>query len=277
MAKAFSVLSWNIEHFGKTRKAGGFVRDIDPIIDLIAAQDADVVALYEVESSKVYIPIVDKMPGYQFHITEGPQSQEILVGVKGSFSSFVTQKLEFKSQLTYQRPGVLLTLKIDSEYYPILFLHLDSGVEAKDFGIRDNMIRLACQFHNKLKKAADADRMNFIFVGDLNTMGLDYPYTENDISAANEITELKSRAGRYDMKVLEKNAEFSWWNGSDSVYDPSNLDHVVAADHLEFKKFGDAEVDVRGWPKEDTDQKKDAWIAKYSDHGLIYFEVQKVV
>ena len=57
---------------------------------------------------------------------------------------------------------------------------------------------------------------------------------------------------------------------------PSNLDHVVAAKHLKFKSFGGKPVDVRGWVDETTDKKKDAWTRKYSDHALLYFEVQKI-
>ena len=57
-----------------------------------------------------------------------------------------------------------------------------------------------------------------------------------------------------------------------SEYD---LDHVVAADHVQFKSFGGKPVDVRGWPEKTTDVQKDAWAKKYSDHAMLYFEVQK--
>ena len=41
-------------------------------------------------------------------------------------------------------------------------------------------------------------------------------------------------------------------------------------------EFIDCGVDVRGWVDEPSDAKKDAWAKKYSDHSLLYFEVQKV-
>lgn len=89
MAKAFSVASWNVEHFGaldkqkkKPKKA------IKPIIQFLASQKADVIAIYEVVGSIVFDTIVDELPDYQFHITEGPQTQEILVGVKKNLTSF---------------------------------------------------------------------------------------------------------------------------------------------------------------------------------------------
>ncbi len=79
-------------------------------------------------------------------------------------------------------------------------------------------------------------------------MGMDYPYIQHDITAQAEIEELKRRARHYTkkMRVLEKNEPFTWWGGSSSRYEPSNLDHVVAAEHLQFKGFTGAEVDVRG-------------------------------
>ncbi len=77
------------------------------------------------------------------------------------------------------------------------------------------------------------------------------------------------------MKVLEKAQPATYWPGSGSSLDPSDLDHVVAADHLDFKPFNGHPVDVRGWPQEPTDEKKDAWVEKFSDHALLYFEVQK--
>jgi len=111
MAKAFSVTSWNVEHFGALdKKKKKPKKPIQPIIEHLAAQDADVVALYEVRGSLVFRPLVEAMPEHRFYITEGPQAQEILIGVRSGFSSFVTQKLEFKSSQPGLRPGVLLTL-----------------------------------------------------------------------------------------------------------------------------------------------------------------------
>ncbi len=122
MAKAFSVASWNVEHFGSTSKGSNKPKKpIGPILDFLSKQSADVLAVYEVVGKIVFDEIVKKMPGYQFHITEGRQSQEILVGVKKSFTSFFTQRTEFKSGAAMLRPGALLTLQIDGDDYPLLF------------------------------------------------------------------------------------------------------------------------------------------------------------
>ena len=106
-------------------------------------------------------------------------------------------------------------------------------------------------------------------------MGLDYPYAGHDISAADELNELRRRARHPSkkMRLLNKTHEFTFSNGTDSAYPDANLDHVVSADHLQFKAFDGCEVAVRGWPQaEDPDQ----WIRTYSDHALLYLEVQKV-
>ena len=273
MAKAFSVASWNVEHFGSKKNAP----KIGPIIQYISDQEADVVAIYEVESSKVFRPIVTAMPDYQFHITEGPQTQEILLGIKRGLSAYVTQKLTFKSGQSTLRPGVLVTVRRNGEFYPLLFLHLKSSSDPKGFGLRNDMVKRALKFRKVLDEAVGgSSEANYIFVGDLNTMGMNYPYKEHDIEGPDEIKEVNRLASYRKMIVLDKNAQHTWWNGTGSTYPRSNLDHVVAAKHLRFRLFNGAKVDVRGWPKEATDAKKDAWIAKYSDHALLFFEVKKV-
>jgi hypothetical protein len=104
-----------------------------------------------------------------------------------------------------------------------------------------------------------------------------YRYVKGkDISTDDELLKLGKQAKRYKMRFLEKDAPATWSNGSGSSILPSDLDHVIAASHLKFKLFGKAEVSVRGWPKESTALKQDNWIRDYSDHGLLYFEVQKI-
>jgi len=276
MAKAFSVASWNVEHFGMADgRSHAPARPIQPIIDYLARQRADVIAIYEVRSPVVYAPLVQAMPGYHFHVTEGPQMQEILIGVKKRFTAFVTQKLEFKSGQSTLRPGVLVTLQIGAQAYPLLFLHLKSLPDPKGFGLRDDMIRRAFKFRTVLDKAAPDGRANYIFLGDLNTMGFDYPYRAHDISAADEIKELDRRCVYRHMRRLTKSHDLTWFNGHPDYAPGSNLDHVIAADHLTFKTQHGAEVIVKGWPREPTNQKQQIWIKKYSDHALLYFEVQK--
>ena len=143
----------------------------------------------------------------------------------------------------------------------------------RGFGLRDDQTERAIKFRKTLDKAANG-KANYIFLGDLNTMGMNLTYSPKDLSGEEEIERLRKRALKRDMVILGKGGP-SWWPGSSSSYEPSNLDHVVAADHLEFKSFGGHPVDLRGWPEETTDAKRDRWVKKYSDHALLYFEVQK--
>ena len=144
------------------------------------------------------------------------------------------------------------------------------------------MMERAIKFRKLLNKAdknaGGTGSSNFLFLGDLNTMGMNLTYSKKDISGPEEIDRLRKRLAHKSvtMSILDKSHGPTFWPGSKSRYDPSDLDHVVAADHLNFKKFGGVNVDVRGWVDEPTHAKKDAWTKKFSDHALLYFEVQKV-
>lgn len=274
MAKAFSLASWNVEHFkGNPARVN---RVVDFLVDKRGGNKPDVFALYEVEGKLVYPALVKKMPGYSFHLTEGPQTMEILVGVKGNITAFFTQKQEFKTGNTYLRPGALLTITVAGKQYPILFLHTKSSPAAVGFGLRDEMLKRATGFRRKIEKAAGLPKWSsdYMFVGDLNTMGLDYPY-KKDIEADVELKRLDGRAKYAKMTRLAKDAKATWFNGSGSKYPPSDLDHVVASKHMKFKLFNGSPVSVRGWVDQNTDAQKDNWINRYSDHSLLYLEVQK--
>lgn len=277
MSKLFSVASWNIEHFGKDDSAAGHAR-VKKAIQFLKAQDPDVFGLYEVEGKEVFRDLFKEMPGYTFHITEGEQVQEILVGVKSNLTAFFTQKLEFKSGVTLLRPGALLTLYINDEFFPLLFLHTKSGNDARGFGLRDDMLHRSIKFKSVLNRAGGD--VNYIVMGDMNTMGMEYP-SGKDIDAATEIKRLDRRAKHhaYRMKMLTKTQFNTFSNGSSSSIPPSALDHVIAAQHMKFKTFdtpkGKGEVDVRGWADFTETAKQDQWINEYSDHCLLYFEVEK--
>jgi hypothetical protein len=270
MPKAFSLASWNVEHF---KNVGARVADV---VAFLSSVKPDVFGLYEVEGKDVFAEVTRQMPGYQFHITEGQQVQEILVGVKSGFTAFFTQKTEFRSGMPTLRPGALLTLTIAGANYPILFLHTKSGPEPIGWGIRDDMLERAIEFRKVLQGAA-GEPPNYLFLGDLNTMGLKYLIKEHNLKPEIELDKLDRLATKAKMRRLTKDEAFSWWNGPRSSMPKSNLDHVVAADHLRFKAFaGGAEITVLGWPKEPTDTAKGEWIKRYSDHGLLYMEVQRV-
>lgn len=100
-------------------------------------------------------------------------------------------------------------------------------------------------------------------------------YSGKDISGDEEIERLRKRlaAKSVRMKLLSKTYEGTYWPGTNSSYPISNLDHVVAADHLKFKSFSGKDIKVTGWVGEETDAKRDLWAEEYSDHALLYLEV----
>ena len=276
MAKAFSVASWNVKHFRNDPTR------VSKVVSFLKQQDPDVFALYEVTGKDVFGEMTNMFPGYTFQITEGPQTQEILVGVRNTLTAFITQRVEFKAGVTRMRPGLLVTITVDGEHYALLLLHLASSSEPRGMGLRDDMLYRAVKFRHVLDKVASGKhKAHYIFLGDLNTMGLTYPY-DKDIDATTELRKWDDRASRYyGMRRLNKVFEKTWSGGSTSAYLPANLDHVYAAEHLVFEPFKDpnnqdVEVDVRGWVNKPSTASQDAWINEFSDHSLLYFEVQKV-
>jgi len=272
VAKAFSVASWNVEHF-RSQKVDSRVEDV---IGFLGEQSPDIFALYEVEGREVFDALTTVLPKYTFHITEGSQVQQILVGVRQGLTAFFTQKTEFRSGVSLLRPGALLTVQVAGENYPLLFLHTKSGMEPRGLGLRDDMLIRALDFAKVLDRGTPpGKRANYIFLGDFNIMGMEYRYVrESDLPAAKELLKLERGARSKKMRVLDKDAEFTWWGGGS--IDPSSLDFVVARDHLTFKRFGESEVSVRGWPSLPPGDERLAWVRRYSDHALLYFEVQRV-
>lgn len=269
MAKLFSVASWNVEHFKDDTSR------VARVVKFLNDQKPDVLALYEVEGKTVFTQLTQQMPNYQFHITEGPQTQEILVGVRGTLSAFFTQKLEFKAGNTFLRPGALLTVTLGGSPHTLLFLHTKSANSPVGLGIRDDMFQRAVEFRKTLDKAAPGGRANYLFLGDLNTMGMKYPF-QKSIDATVELQKLDADAAKKKMRRLPKSKPATWWNGPGGSIAPSDLDQVVASDHLKFKRFdSNAEVDVRGWASLATDAEKKVWIQDYSDHSLLFFQVEK--
>jgi endonuclease/exonuclease/phosphatase family metal-dependent hydrolase len=272
MGKLFSVASWNVEHFKDD------LTRVQRVVDFVDQQGPDVFGLYEVEGRTVFDSLVNTMPNYTFQITEGAQTQEILIGVRKTLTAFITQRTEFRSGTTHMRPGQLVTIAKGGVNYALLFLHLASGNDPRGMGLRDDMLERALEFRRTLDKSAGgAGKANYLFVGDLNTMGMKYPFDRNIVSAV-ELQKSDALAIKVGMKRLAKTRDNSWSNGSKSALKPSNLDHVFASDNLKFRCYTrsdgtQAQVDVRGWASEVSIPAQDAWIKEYSDHSMLYFEV----
>jgi len=273
MVKLFSVLSWNVKHFKLKKK------DTKSILKHINKFKPDIFAIYEVTGKHVYDFMMDNFSNYDFHITEGRQSQEILVGTNKKLHTFTSQRTEFNRTNTYLRPGTLTTVKINNNDYSLLFLHTKSYTTPVGFGTRDDQFKKALDLKKSLdKKAGGHGKANFVIMGDLNTMGMDYLFGK-DVQAKYELKKLAKHADNRGMQFLQKNYDYTWTNGRKMF---GNLDHVLASNHLKFTSFSnDSQVKVSGWkeflnhPDEPKNSKFTNFVKKISDHNALYFEVQK--
>lgn len=100
---------------------------------------------------------------------------------------------------------------------------------------------------------ADADKLDYL-LRDSHFCGVAYGRYDLDkiIDSARE---------RQQMRRLSKSAPHTWSNGSGSTIPDSDLDHVLAADHLALQTFGGSDVSVRGWPERDAPAERDERIA----------------
>lgn len=283
------IMSWNIEHFNGT---GGQDRSnralrlqrVEKVAQMIAAQSPDIFGLSEVEGALVYEKFTQLLPDYTFNITEGRQSQEILIGVRNTLTAFFTQRNEFKRNNPYLRPGALLTVRSGNVHIPILFTHLKSMPTPEGFGLRDAMFEKIFKLRIELNKAERAlngvpdANANFIVVGDMNTMGMDYYSNDNDIPMDREIAIVKRKFKNRKMTALVKSHPHTFFNGSDSRFPPSELDHVFAARHIQFETMDGVgtNLHIGGWAEKTSDTEKDQWIKAFSDHAPLIFTVSGV-
>jgi len=270
----FSLLSWNVEEFKGSApqllKVSHHIKDLAP----------DVFGLFEVENVNIIELMTDQLPEYDYSLTDGPQIKEILIGVRrGKFEqSIFSQKRQFKAFNPFLRPGALLTLSLAGEFYNILFLHTDSGTEAPDFGNRNEMFEKIWSLKKALdKKAPEATGARLIVLGDLNTMGLQFPTRRKSdikVSEADEIRALKRFAKKRDMVLLSKEFAHTFDNGKVI----SDLDHILATDNITFGELGHTAgkpfyVKVTGWQQLEGEARKE-FIETISDHCSLYCEIR---
>lgn len=272
MSQTVKFLCWNVENFHSDHNR------VSAVVDTIAQQSPDVFALFEVKGRQVFWDMINQMPNYQFKITESESVPEILIGIKSNFSSFVTQKNELNSKVPSLRPGALATLHINEKLLSFLFLHLKSFPEPRSWGLRDDMFGHV----TSLKRTLDREMQNglvsnFIALGDLNTMGMAAKYNDElDIDGPQELSFVDQRMQHRNngMVRLSKTHDETWWNGKDN-WSPSDLDHVYAANHLDFNdQTGGAKIGVKGWVEESTVTKRKNWINRMSDHCMLVGEVK---
>jgi len=268
MATLFSILSWNIKHFrdspARVKAVAGYLKKWKP----------DVFGLFEVEGKEIYPMMVKEFPQYAMFMTEGQQSQEILVACRKTFQSITfQQKREFDTGNPRLRPGALLSFVRKGQLCGALYLHTDSGTGAIDFGNRAEMFKHAFNLKKKIDKSAGNGKL--IILGDLNTMGLQYPRpvkSQTRVEASMEIFNLEDEAAKAKMSVLPKEDDATWFGSKGK----SNLDHIIASTALKFRTYGPASkpynVRIDGWAKlAGTD--RTTYLKDISDHCLLYAKV----
>ena len=270
MAKLFSFASWNIEHFAGRQDRFDLVVD-----ELTANGPPDVFGIFEVQSSTtVYNEFTSRMSSHQFYITVTPRSpMDTLIGVNRKFTAYYEQRNELTSGMPSLRPGALVTLRINNDNYTLLFVHLKAMNIPVAWGLRDDMVGHIRNLKKTLDKLANTEA-NFIALGDFNAVGLNVTYTDNDMSAIDELNRYTNVLGVKHLKLVPKDQPATLWNGPESAYPPADADHVFAAGHLDIRPGNQgAGVSVKGWPELATNAEKGQWISQISDHAMIYGEV----
>jgi len=283
MSNVIKILSWNVEHFKTESKA-------QKVAEIIKSYNPDIFGLYEVEHARVYEFMLEHFPNHTLFITEGQQTQEILVACSNRFEGIkFSQKKEFKSGNPQLRPGAFLTFRYPGgEMYAFLFLHTDSGTTAVDFGNRTEMFEHTFNLKRQLDQM-QGKPTRFLALGDFNTMGLQYPRqgkirefakTTHELDYIRYESKVKG-SGKYkglipDLRLLSKpkGTHFS------KAFGISDLDHILSSSQLRFKSqenFGTKarhEIRLDGWRRYGDEKKKlTAFAEEISDHCLLYCEL----
>lgn len=285
---ATRILSWNIKEFGKkARTAAALKKRVKAVADHIKSQNADIFGLLEVESIDIPSLMEDEFPNFDFGFTEGQDAQdrnskEILVGWNRDSiqQAAFSQKRQFRLYNPYLRPGALLSFRKGASWFNVLFLHTDSGTEAKDFGNRFEMFEKIWSLRKKLDKNNGPRRERLIVMGDYNTMGLHYPRRRKSdyvVVEEKEIRSLKDFAERNSMTTPRKSHDVTWKKLGRNM--TSDLDHVMVSDVVELETLGQRQsdnepfsVEVAGWVDQ-TDAKRDKFLADLSDHCSLVIEL----
>ena len=279
------ILSWNVEHFRGPRanwiglsdnqKDAEQAARVARVVQTLNAINPDIFAILEVEGDNSPYEVAAAMPGYSFLLTEGKQSQEILVGFRSGLRLFFTQKGDFKENNLYLRPAPVISVATDSgRELSILFGHFKSAPDPAGWGLRASMFEKL----GDLKKSLDGYAVlngepsaAFVAMGDLNTMGLELKDSTDDIDAARELARFDTRLGRRNMRRPAKSHPNTFSQGTGGTYPDSDLDHVYLDESLVILPEGGHEVRVGGWAELAAGPARDQWIAEFSDHAPIWF------
>ncbi|MFQ5911014.1 MAG: endonuclease/exonuclease/phosphatase family protein [Thermoplasmata archaeon] len=274
MPGKLSVASWNVKNFHRKSTSKTDVRNHIKSMGPNGS-GPDIFALLEVKGRDVWRSLYKEFPKHNFFITEGKQSQQILIAARKTLRHFITQRDDFKSGRTTLRPGPFLVVEVaPGDYYSLLFLHLKSFRTPVDLGLRDDQVEHAFHLRSAIDKAHQAaggeGRAKFLFMGDINTQGMQY-WQSTKISWDVEVNKLEERSREYDMTLAKKDYESTWTDGRGKF---SDLDHVIASDTVNLQAWDGSNVQVLGWNKHPIgSQEFKNFVDKISDHCAIYCEI----
>lgn len=291
---SFSVAFWNVENFwgkkSRSRKVENRIRSLTKTSD-----PPDVIGFCEVKDKTLMRQLImQNFEEYDFAMSDtaiipkrgrGRKAQiEILVGWRrGIFDqAMYTQRIELTGGRTTIRPGALLNVRTDGDWYSLLFLHTKSGANTKSYGVRKKQFSQVFSLKRKLDSIDPSGRgrkARLIVVGDLNTMGNGPKGSPRKVSGAQEVRKLKSQAARNDMTMQFKEFE-NTFNQRHPRQLTSNLDHVLTSKPVKLKTLGKTTagkpftVRVEGWNQLLGDKAKlHDFEDTLSDHSALYFEV----
>ena len=284
---AFTVLSWNVEHFKGLSDARA-----NDIAGFIQQYASDVIAIYELEDSHGgFLFAQTHFQGFFTFITEGQNNQEILILVNPHrFDHItVTQQHIFKIGNPYLRPGALITLTQQGVSTNVLFLHSASGVLGDAFGDRIEIINHVFNLNTRLQELeqSSGEAARLIVTGDFNTMGLQFPrglVSHRVQTSQDEVTgiaDLASRAHRPNfqgMAFAAKEHDLTFSNPKNR--NQGDLDHVLVSAGVNLANRGNRpsdgnpfQVSVQGWIQQPSGQARDDFINARSDHCALIFMV----
>lgn len=279
---SFSLLSWNIENLirGDSEPSDAAEHVLESNPDVFGLLEVKVNAMKVIEAFNELEAENADLDKYQFALTQGAESNEILVGVKQDRfeQTIFTQKRKFKVDNPRLRPGALVTLSEEGELYNVLFLHLKANSEKESFESREDMRDKIWSLRERLDELAGADPAHLVAMGDLNTVGLEED-GEETVTVSEEVDILREEAQDHKMRVVPKQFEATYcWFYRDRPDETSNLDHVLASDQVSLDTLGarngkDYAVNVRGWNQLEGEERYE-FILNVSDHSSLYCEVE---
>ena len=277
----FTFMSWNVRMYRGSKPR---LEDVDRLLTRFSP---DVFGLLEFKAKKRARELMfDRFPEYDFAATDSTGGLEVIIGFRrGKFDQVIwTQRRDFNNLPRSLRPGALISVNLEGEWYSLLYLHTDSGTRDSDYKNRWTVFDKIWSLEEALKQGSPSGRPNLIVLGDLNTMG-----KGSTISGPSEIQRLESKAKQNGMLMLTKDAEHTWheWGKGPrgnrrrlkvselATAMRSNLDHVIASQDLDFVVHGDdgqAAIHVEGWQQvTGTDRVNFLW--SLSDHSALFGEV----